>query len=195
MTQPRTTVESTVRELTSIMPAVPWALVGGLAVSARTQPRFTRDVDLAVAVDGDQQAEQIVHELATRGWSAYAVVEQESTGRLAQVRLRSSTTGSVTCDLLFASSGIEREVAAGADRMEVVEALALPVASTGHLIALKLLAVSELRQQDRLDLAELAGVAQDRDWSSAADAVRLIETRGFARGRDLTASLEELRGL
>jgi hypothetical protein len=28
----------------------PWALVGGLAVSVRVEPRFTRDIDLAVAV-------------------------------------------------------------------------------------------------------------------------------------------------
>ncbi|HEY7363147.1 MAG TPA: hypothetical protein VIE37_03490, partial [Methylomirabilota bacterium] len=27
-----------------------WAVVGALAVSARTEPRFTRDVDLVVAV-------------------------------------------------------------------------------------------------------------------------------------------------
>ena len=29
-----------------------WALIGGLAVSARSQPRFTGDVDLAVSVSG-----------------------------------------------------------------------------------------------------------------------------------------------
>ncbi len=34
-----------------------WALVGGLAVSARTQPRFTADADLAVAVSDDHAAE------------------------------------------------------------------------------------------------------------------------------------------
>jgi len=31
-----------------------WAVVGGLAVSARTEPRFTRDVDLVIAVSDDQ---------------------------------------------------------------------------------------------------------------------------------------------
>jgi hypothetical protein len=35
----------------------PWALVGGFAVSARAEPRFTRDVDIAVMVDGDRAAE------------------------------------------------------------------------------------------------------------------------------------------
>ncbi len=31
------------------------ALVGGVAVSVRTEPRFTRDVDLAVAVPDDSK--------------------------------------------------------------------------------------------------------------------------------------------
>lgn len=30
-------------------PEVPCAVVGGIAVSVRTEPRFTRDLDLAVA--------------------------------------------------------------------------------------------------------------------------------------------------
>lgn len=36
------------------------ALVGGLAVSVRTEPRFTRDIDLAVSVSGDDQSEALV---------------------------------------------------------------------------------------------------------------------------------------
>jgi hypothetical protein len=37
--------------------SVPFALVGGLAVSVPAEPRFTRDIDLAVAVAGDVEAE------------------------------------------------------------------------------------------------------------------------------------------
>ena len=36
-------------------------LVGGLAVSVRCDPRFTRDVDLAIALQNDTQAEALVH--------------------------------------------------------------------------------------------------------------------------------------
>ena len=36
---------------------VPWALVGGFAVSARAEPRFTRDVDVCVVADSDKEAE------------------------------------------------------------------------------------------------------------------------------------------
>lgn len=40
-------------------------------------------------------------------------------------------------DLLFASSGIEHEIVAAADPLEVLPDLTVPVARTGHLIALK----------------------------------------------------------
>ena len=35
-----------------------WALVGGLAVSARAEPRTSRDVDLAVHVANDPRAQR-----------------------------------------------------------------------------------------------------------------------------------------
>jgi Nucleotidyl transferase AbiEii toxin, Type IV TA system len=45
---------------------VRWALVGGLAVSARTIPRFTKDLDFAIAVASDSEAEEAVHRLGSR---------------------------------------------------------------------------------------------------------------------------------
>ena len=45
-----------------------WALVGGLAVSARAEPRTTRDVDVAVAVNDDAGAEAAVLALRHRGY-------------------------------------------------------------------------------------------------------------------------------
>ncbi len=63
------------------------ALLGGLAVSAWTEPRFTRDVDLAVAVQSDSEAERMIHGLVQRGWRLLATVEQKASGRLATARL------------------------------------------------------------------------------------------------------------
>ena len=45
-----------------------WALVGGIAVSVRAEPRFTRDVDLAVAVESDREAERLVGDLRGAGY-------------------------------------------------------------------------------------------------------------------------------
>jgi hypothetical protein len=66
-----------------------FALVGGLAVSVRTEVRFTRDVDLAVAVDDDTAAESLVYALGSRGYTTVASVEHEAQSRLATIRLRS----------------------------------------------------------------------------------------------------------
>ncbi len=44
---------------------VDWAVLGGLAVAARTEPRFTRDIDIAVAVRGDDEAERKLNRAAS----------------------------------------------------------------------------------------------------------------------------------
>ena len=173
---------------------VAFAVVGGLAVSVRAEPRLTRDADLAVAVNGDEEAEALVRQLSARGYGVVALVEQEATGRLSTVRLGHGAADGVVVDLLFASCGIEPEIVASAEQVTVVSGLALPVASVGHLIAMKLLARDDRRRPlDADDLRSLRAIAHDRDWAVAADAVALIGERGYARGRDLHAALNTLR--
>lgn len=48
-------------------------------------------------------------------------------------------------DVLFASSGIEPELVRAAEPIEVLPSLTVPVARTGHLIAVKLLARDDER--------------------------------------------------
>ncbi len=174
-----------------------WALVGGLAVSARCEPRFTRDVDLAVAAADDREAEQLVTALVRHGYSVVASLEQTAAGRLASVRLAppGEAVAGVVVDLLFASSGIEPEIVAFADRLEIFPGLALPVAAIGDLIALKLLARDDIRRpQDGADLVSLIAVASNADLARAADAVALIVARGYQRDRDLATDLRRLLG-
>jgi predicted nucleotidyltransferase len=174
-----------------------WALVGGLAVSVRAEPRFTRDVDLAVAVESDEEAEGLVGDLRETGYKILETVEQQETGRFATARLLppGGDPGGVIVDLLFASSGIEPEVVASAERLEVLPDLDLPVAGLPELIALKLLARDdESRPQDAGDLVALVPLASAGDLESAAKLVRLIEDRNYHRGRDLSAELDRLTG-
>ena len=166
-------------------------IVGGLAVSARCDPRFTRDVDIAVVVDTDEHAEALVRALTSYGLRTAGLIEQEAVGRLAMARL--STDDGLSVDLLIASSGIEAEVVASAETLEVVRGMLLPVARTGHLIALKLLSVAPGRETDAADLRSLAAVATDDEWNLASEAVAQIHKRGFARGRQLDAELLTLR--
>lgn len=172
-----------------------WVLVGGFAVSARVEPRLTRDVDVAVATPDDAAAEQLIADLRGRGWAPVAAVEQDAVGRLATVRLvpaGGSPAGSVL-DVLFASSGIEEEMVDLAEELEVIPDLVIPVARAGHLVALKLLARDdERRPQDAADLRALRTVLDDGDRDLALHAVGLIMARGYARGRNLRADLDAL---
>jgi hypothetical protein len=173
---------------------VSFALVGGLAVSLRTNPRFTRDADIVVAVVDDAQAEALVRTLLSGGYALQASVEQTEVARLATVRLRSRVAGGVVVDLLFASSGIEPEIVAAAEDLVLAHQLRMPVATIGHLIALKLLSHDDdRRRQDLIDLDELKRAASDVDWATATAACQLIVQRRFHRGRDLLALLRQLQ--
>ena len=176
---------------------VSFALIGGLAVSARTEPRFTRDADFAVALAGDAEAEALIHELRTHHYQIEAVVEQEAVGRLATVRLtRSSEVQPPVVDLLFASSGIECEVVAEAELIELLPNLTIGVARTGHLIALKVLSRDDLRRpQDLVDLRALLRTASPAELTRARDSLVLISARGYHRGRDLMSEMNALSGL
>jgi predicted nucleotidyltransferase len=172
---------------------LPWALVGGFAVSARAEPRFTRDVDVAVAVADDRSAETLVHTLRAEGYRLLAAVEQDAVNRLATVRLGREPEHGIVVDLLFASSGIETEIARAAETMEILPGLTVPVARTGHLIAVKLLARDDdSRPQDLADLRALHAVATPADVKLAREAISLITERGFHRDRDLATALARL---
>ncbi len=173
---------------------VSFALIGGLAVSARTEPRFTRDADLAVAVADDAQAEALVRRLRTLDYRIESVVEQNAVGRLATVRLvRSPAPRAPVVDLLFASSGIETEVVTEAELLDLLPRLSMRVAATGHLIALKVLSRDDVtRPQDLVDLRALLRIATEAELDRARRALALIAARGFHRGRNLIADLNGL---
>jgi predicted nucleotidyltransferase len=165
-----------------------WAVIGGLAVAFRAEPRFTKDVDIAVAVSDDAEAEGIVNRLQVRGYALASLVEQDYVNRLATARLvrPQAGTSSAFIDLLFANSGIEDEIVRRADRLEVLPDVFMPVASIGHLIALKALAS---RHQDLTDVGYLISVATDADLGEATESAAKIQERGFNRGQDLLADL------
>jgi predicted nucleotidyltransferase len=163
-------------------------LVGGLAVSVRTEPRFTRDADLVVALESDEEAEALIHHLQQCGYTVVETVEQNAVDRLATARLRPSDAGEmgVLLDLLFASSGIEGEIVAEAEILEVLPELLVPVARIEHLIALKILSRDDReRPQDIIDLRALTKRASSEERARAETALALIESRGFHRERHL----------
>lgn len=190
-----TSVENALRSIAAVGRAesVDWALVGGMAVSIRTEPRFTRDVDLAVSVGDDAEAERLIAGFVAGGYAPEAIVEQEAAGRIATVRLRKRSQGEEPfVDLLFASSGIEDLIVAAAEPLEVLRGVEMPVASAEHLLATKVLAAEPSRPQDRIDALALADALDQDGLEATRDALKEIERRGFSRGRDLLAVMEEI---
>jgi hypothetical protein len=171
-----------------------WAAVGGLAVAARAEPRTTRDLDVAIAVAGDREAERIVLALRLRGYRELplgAVMEQKDVGRLATVRflvpeIEEDEEGGLVADLLFASSGVEPEIVDAAEMLAVMPGVAVPVVTPGHLFALKVLAG---RPKDLQDCQFLWRRMRPDDLQQAREALELIAERGFHRGKDLKAEM------
>jgi len=170
-----------------------FALVGGIAVSALTAPRSTGDVDIAVAVADDGEAETVAESFITAGYDIASLLEQDDTGRLAGVRVHDAATG-VGLDLMFATCGVEPEIVASARQIEVLPGTVLPVASIGSLIVMKLLSRDDRRRPtDADDLRSLAEVATDGDWAEARRLADLATARDAHRDRDLAASLSHLQ--
>jgi hypothetical protein len=189
-------VERALRDFLAARPAdVAVALVGGLAVSARTEPRFTRDLDFAIAIAGDDEAAQYVFRLRQVGYEIVTALEQTTQHRLSTIRLRRDGRGPLI-DLLFATCGIEAEIVQAAEPLEIAAGVITDVAQVGHLIAMKLVSRDPKRRpHDQQDLVALANVAEDEEWQRAEAAIELILHRGFSRGRDLRTGLTEIRAL
>jgi hypothetical protein len=168
---------------------VRWALIGGLAVSARAEPRTTRDVDVVVAAEGDHEAEAAVLGLRQRDYQdAGQMLEHAVTGRLATMRMTSPVADAVV-DLMFASTGIEGEIALAATPVEVLPGVVVPVASVAHLLAMKVLAG---RLQDQADFASLLRHASASDLAAASRALHLMTGRGTNRQKNLLHEFDRL---
>jgi hypothetical protein len=110
-------------------------------------------------------------------------------GRLATLRLISPPveedgTG-VQVDLLVGCAGIEPEVVAASQLLEVMPHVYIPVARSGHLVAMKVLAA---RPHDLEDVRMLLREMGDADLQLARESLVLIERRGFLE--DSTRSLQ-----
>ena len=159
-------------------------------MSVRSEVRFTRDVDLAVAVSTDGEMEALVRNLASAGYRSVAIVEHEVRQRLATARLESPS--GLLVDLLAASCGIESEVVARANLVPIESVGDIPVARAEELLAMKILSMTEQRLQDRLDAINLVLTNPSMQLAEVRELLAVITTRGFDRGQDLAHKLEEL---
>lgn len=126
------------------------------------------------------------------GCELFGLLQHDQTGRLVTARLVAPQRERTIIDLLFASCGIEPEIADSAQALEAFPGIMVPVATTGHLLAMKLLSRQDERPQDSIDLMALHRLAEPADFAEARQACDLILRRGYNRGRPLLQLLEEL---
>lgn len=196
---PLTRLQKAVIRLDSDLRAlgVKWALVGGFAVMLRAESRSTRDLDIVLATVGDSEADEVIRGLRFRGYRDHPVqpMLQRKGGGLFGIRLVSpllddlDQEAEAVVDLLLGCSGVEAEIIAAAEILEVLPNIFIPVARVGHLIALKVLAG---RVQDQEDVRALLREGEAAEVQLARQALQLIEERGFDEGKDLLVELGRL---
>lgn len=213
----------------------PWSLAGSLAVSARVEPAYMTQASVILAVKDEQVAHGILDGLEEAGLRLLTVTDQMSVknwdhehgrpadpdnveiehhpnGLVAGARLVDETGDrDLEVDLIFAASGIEAEITAAADPLEILPGQEFRIARTGHLIALTLLTLGDTGRQprpeefadmdafaseqafnglrERADLTALTNTATDEDWRLAWEAVDLMATRSATRSRNLRSEL------
>lgn len=180
-------------ELVALLEAqgIGYAVVGGLAASALGEARFTRDIDVALMVNNDDEAENCIYGLVRTGYVVIATVEQEATHRLATARLKHPN--GVICDLIFATCGIEGEIVKRAERVELFPGKWVATATAESMIAMKVLSATSKRPRDLGDLQAMLRANPVIDESRVASLLRAIEARGYSRGQDLAEKWRKLR--
>ena len=167
---------------------VNFCLIGGFAVALRGEPRLTRDIDIAVAIESDKEVENLISSLRSSGFFLDTLLEHQSSGRISTVRLLNTEQdiGGIYADLLFCSSGIEKETVLHATIEEVFPNIKMKVASIPYLIAMKVLAYEpKLRSRDKDDAIGLIKEASQEEIKTTFELLEKITVNGFNRGKDL----------
>lgn len=176
----------TVEELNAI--DLRFALVGGLAVGARGEPRVTRDIDFVVPSEDDAAAEQIIFAVQRRGFTVRAVFEREG-NRISTVRFTHPIAPDVFIDFLMSNSRVEAEITQAASMETVAGGVMCLVAQSAHLLAMKVLAN---RKKDQPDLQQLVEAATAKDLAASQKTLQLMQQRGVAPERNLRRELRML---
>lgn len=171
---------------------VSWALIGGLALAAHGADWSTTDIDIVISLCSDRSTATLADALRARGhWVKY--LPHEILREILVVLPRVEESGPLgVVDLLPWACGFEHEIVASAN-LRVVHHVPLPVASIGHLLAVKLKAMQDVqRARDQTHLCALLSLATQVDREVARDALMLSFERGFLRASNPLSVIEPL---
>lgn len=137
---------------------LPFAVIGGIAVAVRGEPRFTADVDAVVSANVDR-ALALVEELDGSLFRALFPDVGELVQTAFLLPLRHVQTH-IKLDLAIGLSGFEQQVIARATAVHIADR-AVPIASSEDLILMKLLAA---RPRDIEDAQGIVARQRALDW-------------------------------
>jgi hypothetical protein len=153
------------------------AVIGGLAVSLRGQPRMTVDVDLVIATDLEATL-RLAQELPGTAFDPLFAGVEEVVNAAFILPLRHRTTG-VRVDLAIGLSGFEREAISRASRIEIGETAAPVVKALAG------------RPQDEQDIRGIVDLHGNRiDWTACLTTAKAL---GEAVDIDVASRLQAAR--
>lgn len=165
---------------------IPFAVIGGLAVSLRGQPRMTVDVDLVIIADVDR-ALRLVAEIAATPFEPLFPGVEEVVARSFILPLRHRTTG-IRVDVAIGMSGFEQQAVGRAAPVTIGD-VRVPVVAIEDLLVMKALAG---RPQDEQDIHGLIAAQRDAiDWPACLALARRL---GEAVDVDVAGRLLAARG-
>ena len=163
-----------------------FALIGGLAVSLRGQPRMTVDVDLVILADIDQ-ALRLAQELSSTPFEPLFPGVEEVVARSFILPLRHRATG-IRVDVAIGMSGFEQQAVSRATKVTIGD-VRVPVVVVEDLLVMKALAG---RPQDDQDIRGLVAAQRGAiDWPACLD---VAEKLGAAIDVDIAGRLRTARG-
>ena len=163
-----------------------FALIGGLAVSLRGQPRMTVDVDLVILADIDQ-ALRLAQELSSTPFEPLFPGVEEVVARSFILPLRHRSTG-IRVDVAIGMSGFEQQAVSRATTVTIGD-VRVPVVAVEDLLVMKALAG---RPQDDQDIRGLVAAQRGAiDWPACLD---VAEKLGAAIDVDIAGRLRTARG-
>jgi hypothetical protein len=163
----------------------PYAVIGGLAVSLRGEPRVTADVDLVLGITIDAAIDLIPSLKGTSLEPLFSGVE-EVVQRAFILPLRHRPSG-VNVDLAIGLSGFERQALARAEAMNIAGHDVM-VATAEDLLIMKLIAGRPRDQQDIEGI--IAAQGRRLDWDYCHQTAQAL---GTAIDQDLVSQVEKLR--
>lgn len=128
-----------------------YALIGGVAVSARARPRATKDVDFLVQADREYFTKESIQKILPKGFS-FKIFKSDRLDPLNGVVRIYDEEGNELVDIIPVFWKWQDDVIKAAEQIEIFEGVSVPIAKIEDLVVLKLKAGGA---QDMVDIEEL----------------------------------------